>query len=110
MDEVVSDIGRKIGEKFKKIRKEHGYSLIEVGEKINFNYSNLSKIERGVREPYLELIEKMAKFYNVSLSYFFGPYESKEMNPEWIEFVEEMKEKQITPDEIKTLLNIIKKL
>lgn len=105
---------KNISEKIRDIRLKKGLTLEELGDKINFNYSNLSKIERGVRTPTLELLEKLAEFYDVPLSYFFGeeadiPDELKKYGVEWITFVEEMTEKNITPDEIKAIMEILNK-
>lgn len=104
-----------ISKKIKDIRIKNGLTLEELGEKINFNFSNLSKIERGLRSPTLELLEKLAEFYEVPLSYFFGeaievPDQLKKIGTEWITFVEEMEEKEITPSEIKAIMEILNKM
>lgn len=104
-----------LGNKVREIRQKHGHTLEELGDKLSFNPSNLSKIERGIRKPTIELIEQIAKLYDVPLSYFFGeeaemPDELRELGAEWITFVEEMEEKNITPDEIKAIMEIMKKI
>jgi transcriptional regulator with XRE-family HTH domain len=58
--------------KIKVLRKENGDTLKKLAKKINYDYSNLSKIERGIYQPSLELLEKIADIYNVNLTYFFG--------------------------------------
>lgn len=105
----------KIGDKIREIRLKHKHTLEELGEKINFNPSNLSKIERGIRKPAIELVEQLAKIYDVPLSYFFGEEgevstELREIGVEWITFIEEMEEKEITPDEIKAIIDIMNKM
>jgi transcriptional regulator with XRE-family HTH domain len=104
-----------ISKKIREIRTKHGHTLEELGEKLNFNPSNLSKIERGIRKPQIELIEQMAKIYDVPLTYFFGeqqeaPEELKAIGADWVSFVEEMEEKNITPDEIKAIMELINKM
>lgn len=103
---------RNISKKIKQLRVTKGHTLEELGEKINFNYSNLSKIERGIRPPTLELIEKLAEFYDVPLTYFFGeekeiPEELKNLGIDWVTFVEDMEKKEITPDDIKAIMEIV---
>lgn len=103
-----------IGNKIREIRIKNGHTLEEVGDKLNFNSSNLSKIERGIRKPTIELVEQIAKMYDIPLTYFFGetgevPNELKELGAEWVAFIEEMEEKHITPDEIKAIMEIMKK-
>lgn len=102
-----------VGKKIRDLRNKRGDSLEELGNKLNFNFSNLSKIERGVRKPTIELIEQIMDIYDVPLSYFFGeekelPEELAKVGVEWIAFVEEMEDNQITPEEIKAILKIIK--
>lgn len=106
---------KNISKKIREARVKKGLTLEELGEKINFNYSNLSKIERGVRSPTLELLEKLAEFYEVPLSYFFGeeievPDPLKKIGVEWVTFAEEMEEKEITPDDIKAIMEILNKI
>jgi transcriptional regulator with XRE-family HTH domain len=104
-----------ISNKIREIRKKHGHTLEELGERLNFNPSNLSKIERGLRKPTIELIEQLMEIYEVPLTYFFGeeadvPDELKKIGVEWISFVEEMENQDITPEEIKAILEIVKKV
>lgn len=94
---------------------KHNHSLEEVGQKANVNFSNLSKIERGLRSPTLELIERLSEIYDTPISYFFGeegevPEQLKDIGVEWIAFAEEMKEKQLTPDQIKATIEFLDKM
>lgn len=59
-----------VGKKIREIRIKNKDTLEQLGKKLNFNYSNLSKIEREVRTPSIELIEEIARLYEVPLSYF----------------------------------------
>jgi transcriptional regulator with XRE-family HTH domain len=104
-----------ISKKIREVRQKNGNTLEELAKKLNFNTSNLSKIERGIRRPTIELIEQISKIYDVPLTYFFGekgdvPKELKELGTDWVAFVEEMEEKEITPDEIKAILEIMNKM
>lgn len=58
------------GIQIKKIRIKHKDTLKVLAEKIDYNYSNLSKIERGVYRASLDLIKKLCEVYNVNPSYF----------------------------------------
>jgi transcriptional regulator with XRE-family HTH domain len=57
--------------RIKALRKKNGDTLKNLANKINYDYSNLSKIERGKYEPSLELLRKIAEIYQVDMSYFF---------------------------------------
>lgn len=104
-----------IGDRIKKIRTQNKLTLQELGDKINYNYSNLSKIERGERKPTTELLEDLAEFFNVKLSYFFGeeqklPEELVKKGAEWLTFIEDMENRELTPEEIKGLVDLFEKL
>jgi transcriptional regulator with XRE-family HTH domain len=60
-----------IGLKIKKIRKENKDTLKTLAEKIDYDWSNLSKVERGVYGASLELLKKITDVYKISPNYFF---------------------------------------
>jgi transcriptional regulator with XRE-family HTH domain len=60
--------------KIKVLRKKNRDTLKDLSNKINYDYSNLSKIERGIYQPSLELLKKIANVYNVDMNYFFDDY------------------------------------
>ncbi|MEK4503539.1 helix-turn-helix transcriptional regulator [Bacillus sp. FSL R12-0069] len=53
--------------KIKETRKRFGDTLQSLAEKINYDYSNLSKVERGIYTPTLDLLHKIATVYNMEL-------------------------------------------
>ncbi|MEH7151414.1 transcriptional regulator [Bacillus thuringiensis] len=53
--------------KIKETRKKFGDTLQSLAEKINYDYSNLSKVERGVYTPTVDLLQKIATVYNVEI-------------------------------------------
>jgi transcriptional regulator with XRE-family HTH domain len=57
--------------KIKVLRKKHNDTLKSLANKINYDFSNLSKIERGIYQPSLEVLRKIAEVYNVDMNYFF---------------------------------------
>ncbi|MBC2727615.1 helix-turn-helix transcriptional regulator [Desulfosporosinus sp.] len=61
-----------IGVKLKALRKEKDETLEEVANVIGSSKSLLSKYERGVSEPGLRVLKKLADHFNVSLDYLFG--------------------------------------
>ncbi|TKH18973.1 helix-turn-helix transcriptional regulator [Bacillus wiedmannii] len=63
--------------RIKEVRKLHGDTLKSLAQKINYDYSNLSKIERGVYDPSISILKKIANIYGVSVQYLIG-YEREE--------------------------------
>lgn len=54
------------GEKVKKLREEKELPLREVAEALDIDTSMLGKIEKNNRKPTKLLIERIAKYFNVS--------------------------------------------
>lgn len=106
---------KKYGIAIRKLREKHGDTRDDLAGKLGLSESALGKYERGERSIKPEHLEKIAKIYDVSISYFFGeegvlPKEFKSMGVEWITFAKEMKEKQLTPEQIKATLEFLDKM
>ncbi|EEM44442.1 transcriptional regulator [Bacillus thuringiensis serovar pakistani str. T13001] len=54
--------------RIKEIRKNFGDTLQSLAHKIDYDYSNLSKVERGIYTPSLELLYKIADVYNIEIT------------------------------------------
>lgn len=61
-----------IGMKIKQLRKENKDTLKSLAEKIDYDWSNLSKIERGLYGLTSELLQRIIKVYDVDPRYFLG--------------------------------------
>lgn len=61
-----------LGKKIRALRKERGDTLKELAKKIDYDWSNLSKVERGVYKASADLIRMVSEVYEVNPSYFFG--------------------------------------
>ncbi|MFS0822730.1 helix-turn-helix domain-containing protein [Bacillus sp. 1P02SD] len=109
-------MGKKhIGVQIKTLRLQHGHTLKELGEEIDFNYSNLSKIERGIRKPTVEFLERLTNYYKVDISYFFDvdskdPNNRVAMDMDWFMLSQEMKSKNVTFEELKAMADTIAKI
>ncbi|MDF0727779.1 helix-turn-helix transcriptional regulator [Cytobacillus sp. S13-E01] len=106
-----------IGDRIKELRIEHGMTLKELGEAIQFNYSNLSKIERGSRKPAIDFLENLSNYFDIEISYFFGEQKStvNELDPNSLDLeirylAEEMKQKNISIEELKDLASTLGKM
>lgn len=61
-----------IGSKIRKLRRENKDTLKSLSEKIDFDFSNLSKVERGKYGVSHELLQSLVDLYGVDPKYFFG--------------------------------------
>lgn len=59
---------QKLGNKVRELRIERGYSQEKLGEITSLDRTYISGVERGVRNPSLKNIEKIAKALNVKVS------------------------------------------
>lgn len=62
-------MNNKLGTYLKNIRTERGFSLSDVGEKIDVSPSYIFRLEKGERKnPSISIISKLCNFYNLDLS------------------------------------------
>jgi len=67
--------------KLKELRKEKGYSQIQVQMKIGIDQSEYSKMERGVRNLSYENCRLLAVLFGTSMDYLAGLTDVKDPYP-----------------------------
>jgi transcriptional regulator with XRE-family HTH domain len=107
-------LDKQIGEKLRKLRESKNLTTREVAEAIGITHSYVSRIENG-KAPSLDKLKKLCDFYHVDVSFLFGDKNEpddglKKLGVEWIAFAEDMKDKDISPEEIKQTLIMLKLL
>ncbi|WP_245592384.1 helix-turn-helix domain-containing protein [Ectobacillus panaciterrae] len=111
--------------KIKELRKKNGDTLKSLAEKINYDYSNLSKIERGIYAPSLTLLQRIANIYGVDIRYFIESKGEKEYTQAEQQFMQDLDidseelfkkynlvldDQKITQEEMEFIIDIIRKL
>lgn len=61
-----------MNERLKLLRNQKGVSQKIVAEKIGVTLSAYSNYEQGIREPNIEIIIALCKYYDVSADYLLG--------------------------------------
>lgn len=61
--------------RLKELRRTEDYTQEELSSKLKISRSGLSAYERGVREPDLETLERIADYFNVDMDYLKGKSE-----------------------------------
>ena len=61
----------------KQIRKERNLNQLKVAMDLNISREALSHYENGKREPSLDIMNKLSKYYNVSIDYLINGEEFK---------------------------------
>ncbi len=56
----------------KTIRKERNLNQLKVAMDLNISREALSHYENGKREPSLDMLNKMSKYFNVSIDYLIN--------------------------------------
>lgn len=62
------------------IRKKKGYSQLKVAMDLNISREALSYYETGKRNPSLDMLIKMSKYFNVSIDYLITGQEFSAQN------------------------------
>lgn len=58
--------------KLKELREERNINQKDVAQYLNIAQQTYSRYETGEREPNIEMLKKLAKFYKVSIDYIVG--------------------------------------
>ena len=69
-------LGQKLGKRVRSIRQRKAWSLEELAERAGMHVTYLSSIERGHRNPTLNVIASLAGALGVSLSELFSGVET----------------------------------
>lgn len=73
-----------IGARLKSIRTMKKHTQKEVAEYLNISTVSYSRYEQNVRQPDLDTLSKLAKYYDVGADYFFDDlYYYKDLNDEF---------------------------
>lgn len=67
------------GERLRELRREHQLTTVELGKALDIANSSISRYENGLREPRRDFLEKVSKYFDVSIDYLLGV--SDERNP-----------------------------
>lgn len=59
-------------ERFKKLRTDKGLSLQKIGQDLNVTAQSLSLYEKGQRTINIDLLKRIAEYFNVSSDYLIG--------------------------------------
>lgn len=87
------------GQRIKQLREKKRFSQLEVARHLEINNKTLSDYERGITQPDITTIKKIASFFEVSTDYLLGySYNVLDSNskvnliPEQQELIQKIKE------------------
>jgi transcriptional regulator with XRE-family HTH domain len=94
-----------LGGKIKKLREERKLSMRELGERVGVSHAHISKLESGINSPSVDLLQKLADFFDIDITYFFMKQKDLDMFSEIEQ--ELLKERDLSVDSLKEKYNLI---
>ncbi len=73
-----------LGQAIRRLRKQKGMTLAELADLCESHVGNLSRIERGLARPSLELLYRLAQALDLSLTDIFSVAEKKQLDSEQV--------------------------
>lgn len=67
------------GNKLKEIRKENGFTQLQVAMYLNTTHATISRYETGTLEPSLQMLKELCKLYKCSADYILGLTKNKKV-------------------------------
>lgn len=101
------------GIRLKMLRDDRELPMSKLAEAIGSTKSALSRYENGTMEPGLKVLRKLAEYFGVTMDWLAGNGDIKDVqfsNKElYIKAINNCIKKDITPEELEQLINIMKK-
>lgn len=69
-----------LGQAIRRLRKQQGMTLAELAQRCDSHVGNLSRIERGLAKPSLELLYRLAEALNLAVTDIFSIAERKHLD------------------------------
>lgn len=93
-----------VSKRIKELREKAGYSNRQLGLKADIPQTIINRLERGVREADVPIIEKICAALNITLKEFFDVEneEALNLNPEYIKLINTVK---VLPEDKLKILN-----
>ncbi|MFZ5688628.1 MAG: helix-turn-helix domain-containing protein [Bacillota bacterium] len=95
-----------IGKRIREIRKANGQKLLNISQQTGLSQPYISEIERGVKAPSVDTLEKICTALGVTLAEFFADTQEQEPIPPEVRRITE-KLKQLPVDKLKILESVL---
>lgn len=94
----------KFGTILRELREKKDLSQVELAKKLNITSQSLSQYELGKRMPDIDMINRLADFFNVSVDYLLG--RTNIQNHEGLPIMESSEEYYVDNEMIKDINNL----
>jgi transcriptional regulator with XRE-family HTH domain len=65
------------GERLKQLRLEQGLTQIQLAKYLNTTHSTVNRYEKGVHQPDMDTLNRLAEYFNVTTDYLLGRTEER---------------------------------
>ncbi|MGO1042226.1 helix-turn-helix domain-containing protein [Clostridioides difficile] len=101
--------------RLKEVRKERGYNIQEIADKLNVAYNSVLRWENGNRKIDIDKLVELSNIYNVSIDYILCKTDLKEntqLKEEEVKLLDNYREldnksKTIVQEQINTLIKLL---
>ncbi|MGG1017349.1 helix-turn-helix transcriptional regulator [Bacillus subtilis] len=100
---------KSLGENIRRLRKEKKLTLTDVSSSIGISHSYLSRIERNLQKPSLDVIENLSAHLNVPKSDLF-PNDIQNLDTPKSRLLNDLIELNITEEELQMVIKYLKEL
>lgn len=113
-----------LGQRLRRLRKEKDLTIRQMAKQFNIGKTTVANYEKDDRKPDYEMIRKFAEYFDVTVDYLVGrtddpniyiiekeklPKEFQDIGIEYMEVAKEMKDKEISPEKIKKIIELLEK-
>lgn len=102
--------GLGFGKRLKELRQEKNLTQVDLGKILLLNKSSISRYELTNQLPEIDTLQRMAKYFNVSLEYLLGETDFRNRDEEALKIIEAFEKEGISKNSIdlKLLDKVIK--
>lgn len=105
---IEGEFSMNVGEKIKELREKTKMSRSDFAKVAGISASYLSEIERGLKKPTLNILNKISQAFNVKISEIIGETPGTPLTPELKEIVETLRD--FEPEQVVLLKDFLKSL
>lgn len=79
--QMIQDIGKQLGANVKRLRKDRGWSQLELSQKSGIDRNYIGQIENGTCNPTINIVAKLAVLFRIKPANLLVPFVRKRTRP-----------------------------
>lgn len=107
-----------LGDRIRQLRKEKKLTQTELGNNLTIGKSTVSQYENNINTPDIEMMTKIADFFDVSIDFLLArsdnrkntkEYEQEKIPPAFIKIAKDAYDHGLSPEDIEMAIDFLKK-